>query len=132
MIIPLRYYRNHGYIKGLYITLKLSLAQFVFFPINFFFQKKVKESFNFDISFPRLKENEKGKNICISCGLCKELCPTRAIKIETESNVSIDFNSLKGPVPKEFDIIKDKCVHCKLCINICPVQALTNDFSQDL
>lgn len=132
MIIPLRYYRNHGYLKGLYIALKMSFVRFVFLPINFFFPKKVKESLSFNISYPRLKENEKGKNICISCGVCAEVCPTNAIKIETDKNKTVDFIELTGPAPKEFEIIKDKCVHCKLCINICPVQALTNDFSQDL
>ena len=135
MIIPLRYYRNHGHFKGLLITLKISFIRFILLPLNFFFPKKVKESLTFNISYPRLKEDEKGKNLCISCGVCVNLCPTNAIELETNNNVTIDFSTLttlKGPTPKKFEINKDKCVHCKLCINICPVQALTNDFSQDL
>tara|TARA_B100001971_G_scaffold215192_1_gene259839 strand:- start:91654 stop:92052 length:399 start_codon:yes stop_codon:yes gene_type:complete len=132
MIIPLRYYRNHGYLKGLWIAFKISFFRLILLPFNLFIPSKVKETLKFNVSFPRLKEDEKGKNQCISCGICKEVCPTNAIEIETKGNVSINLENLTGKTPDKFEIKKAACVHCRLCINICPVQALTNDFSQNL
>lgn len=132
MIIPLKYYRNHGYLKGLSIAFRISFTRLMLLPINLIFNTKAKEILKFNISFPRLKEDEKGINQCISCGLCVDMCPTKAIKIETKKNVSIDLVNLTGVKPQKFEILKDSCVHCRLCINICPVQALTNDFSQDM
>ncbi|NCC78626.1 MAG: 4Fe-4S dicluster domain-containing protein [Clostridia bacterium] len=59
---------------------------------------------------------EKGRNTrnfyadnrCISCNLCEEICPSKAIEM-------VDGK------PKW---IKDQCIHCVACINRCPVEAI--------
>ncbi|MFA5156678.1 MAG: 4Fe-4S binding protein [Candidatus Omnitrophota bacterium] len=45
---------------------------------------------------------------CIGCGVCIDICPVQAIKIEREKV-----------------IIKDDCVECGACINECPREAIS-------
>lgn len=47
-------------------------------------------------------------NGCISCNLCEEICPSKAIEM-------VDGR------PKW---IKEQCIHCVACINRCPVEAI--------
>jgi len=44
---------------------------------------------------------------CNGCGVCKEICPVNAIKIEREKI-----------------IISDDCVECGACVNECPRGAI--------
>ena len=46
---------------------------------------------------------------CINCGLCKDICPTKAISYQYK-------NGFKTAV-----IDKEKCIKCKSCIKICPL-----------
>ncbi len=62
---------------------------------------------------------------CTGCGDCVEVCPTQAIRLETEP----------GPEPGKlwvstFDIDYGKCVSCSLCVENCePASILhTKDF----
>jgi formate hydrogenlyase subunit 6/NADH:ubiquinone oxidoreductase subunit I len=88
---------------------------------------------NFEVNFPRLKEDEKGNNQCISCGICVDFCPTHAIDLRAgEGKVELNIQSLEGPKPKHFVINKNQCIQCRLCIAVCPVAALTKDFSQKM
>jgi len=132
MIVPLKYYKSHGVLKGLFILIKISISQLLMFPFLVFLSSKRKEVLNFEVSYPRLKEDEKGKNICISCKLCSKICPTDAITIKASKNSQVDMTTLTGDSPESFIINHIDCVQCRLCISICPVSALTKDFAQEL
>jgi len=47
-------------------------------------------------------------NRCITCNLCEEICPTKAIKM----------------VDGKPEWVKDQCIHCVACINRCPTEAI--------
>jgi len=47
-------------------------------------------------------------NRCITCNLCEEICPSKAIKMADGKP----------------EWIKDQCIHCVACINRCPVEAI--------
>jgi formate hydrogenlyase subunit 6/NADH:ubiquinone oxidoreductase subunit I len=133
MIVPLNYYRKHGLLKGLWINLKLTVFQLFSLPIIVFFKNKRQSILKYEKSFPRLKEDEKGNNQCISCGICTQYCPTNAIDLKVgEAKIDLNLKDRVGPAPKHFEIKRDQCIQCKLCIAICPVSALTNDFAQEI
>jgi ferredoxin len=48
------------------------------------------------------------KKKCTGCGICVDICPVQAIKIE-----------------KEKAVINDDCVECGACVNECPNGALS-------
>ncbi|MCM1496843.1 MAG: Coenzyme F420 hydrogenase/dehydrogenase, beta subunit C-terminal domain [Clostridium sp.] len=47
-------------------------------------------------------------NLCISCGMCKAVCPKNSIKFQSKNGLFI-------PV-----IDKDKCAQCGMCYRVCP------------
>jgi len=49
-------------------------------------------------------DNEK----CTGCGVCVEICPVNAIKIENKKAV-----------------ISEECIGCGACINQCPSEAIS-------
>jgi len=56
----------------------------------------------------RKTKNFYATDACSSCGLCEEICPSKAIQITSGK-------------PKW---IKEKCNHCSACINRCPSKAI--------
>ena len=62
-------------------------------------------------SRPKLKESE-----CIGCGKCGNICPAKAITMES---VNSDKNGKKKAV-----IDRDKCIRCFCCQEFCPKGAM--------
>ena len=48
------------------------------------------------------------KEKCTGCGVCVDICPVEAIKIENDKAV-----------------ISDECVDCGACVNQCPKEAIS-------
>ena len=49
-------------------------------------------------------------DLCINCGACISLCPTKAFSFDEDNKLVYD---------------EDKCVLCGLCIDACPRRALS-------
>lgn len=47
---------------------------------------------------------------CVECGMCTAICPTSALRMNTERRLMFD---------------KENCIVCAMCTKICPLQALS-------
>lgn len=63
-------------------------------------------------------ENTVNDNLCISCGICKAVCPVNCIRYEKEKGLWV-------PV-----IDKEKCIQCGKCYQICPGKGF--DYTKNL
>ena len=51
------------------------------------------------------------RDLCVDCGLCTGVCPTDALKLNSQSF--------------ELEYLRDRCIMCEQCIPTCPVDALS-------
>ncbi len=67
---------------------------------------------------PVEREIRKNNDICIQCGACTGICPTKALSINRQT-MEVLFD------PK-------LCTACEMCVSICPVKAMEIRFSKEL
>ena len=53
------------------------------------------------------------EDLCVHCGLCTGVCPTRALRLDPDS-LKLVFN-------------RAQCIVCEQCIPTCPVQAISTN-----
>ena len=53
------------------------------------------------------------EELCVHCGLCTGVCPTGALRLDSES-LKLVFN-------------RAQCIVCEQCIPTCPVQAISTN-----
>ncbi len=53
------------------------------------------------------------EDLCVHCGLCTGVCPTRALTLDPET-FKLTFN-------------RTRCIMCEQCIPTCPVQAISTN-----
>ncbi|MEM1241447.1 MAG: NIL domain-containing protein [Cyanobacteria bacterium P01_H01_bin.26] len=53
------------------------------------------------------------EDLCVHCGLCTGVCPTRSLRLDSES-FKLVFN-------------RTQCIVCEQCIPTCPVQAISTN-----
>ncbi len=64
------------------------------------------------------------KEICISCGLCAQICPADAMKMYLEET-SLAKGGEKQAKPKRYPGINyTRCIFCGFCVDICPTGAI--------
>lgn len=123
MILSLKHYREHGFLKAFHIIFT-GMARQTLGLFSLARNTNIGKDLSMDVGAPRLKQNEKGESFCVSCGLCSEICPTSSIKIEKENAIRMPESLKSGPAPKTFLINQHSCVKCSLCVEVCPVKAL--------
>jgi NADH-quinone oxidoreductase subunit I len=69
---------------------------------------------------PALVKDQDGREKCVACYLCQEICPPQAITIVAGelqgSNVE------KYPVAFDIDMLR--CIYCGFCEDVCPEEAI--------
>lgn len=118
MIIHLKKYKEHGYLKAIgLIGLKLFLTS------KYKVLTKKKEDFSIKgySHFPHLNFTSDAKWNCTSCYLCSEICPSSCIEISGEKNTR---SLIEGKNPKQFSVDLSRCSQCQLCVDVCPTAAL--------
>lgn len=78
----------------------------------------------FTEKFPNLKMSEQGELNCVSCGLCEDICPTNAIKIDKNEMISLPKTPISGEIPNAFHLDLNLCRKCDLCRFVCAADAL--------
>ena len=69
------------------------------------------------ISSKSIKSLDYDYKRCVGCGICVDLCPTKALELGPMQEIS---TGLDAP-PVMMDL--DKCTFCSMCANFCPVHA---------
>lgn len=75
---------------------------------------------------PALVKDQDGREKCVACFLCQEICPPQAITI-----VGGELPGSKvEKYPLAFDIDMLRCIYCGFCEDVCPEEAifLTKNF----
>lgn len=79
---------------------------------------------NFKHHYPRLMPDAMGSTACISCDLCSNVCPTKAINIKKPNLINFPDSIQVGEAPMHFYLDVTKCTSCHLCVEVCAVDAL--------
>lgn len=126
MILKTDLYRTHGFLKGLYLGLKITMAALL--KNVFGIEKRM------TLNYPEEKyfysDRFKGKHIltvkddgtlrCTSCMLCATYCPAQCIHIVAADDSDKEVE--KAPVSFEIEMLR--CVFCGFCVEACPVDAI--------
>jgi formate hydrogenlyase subunit 6/NADH:ubiquinone oxidoreductase subunit I len=105
-------------VQGLYIELLSGFAN------KKIFSDSVKLKTFFQLKYPTLKVDSVGNTGCISCGLCQDICPTKAISVQKANMINFPNSLTTGESPLHFYLDVSDCVKCGLCQEVCYVDAL--------
>jgi NADH-quinone oxidoreductase subunit I len=131
MILKADLYREHGFLKGLYLGLKITMMTML---RNLFKHDRItlnypEEKYFYSDRFRGkhvLTVKEDGTLRCTSCMLCATYCPAECIHIVAADDSDKEVE--KAPVSFEIEMLR--CVFCGFCEEACPVDAirLTNEY----
>jgi NADH-quinone oxidoreductase chain I len=106
MIIPL--------LKGL----KLTLSRIFTRPITIQYPEEKRVPYPTWRGIHYFEKNEKGEPLCVACGLCVAVCPSRCITLQ----IGEREDGTRYPVKYEIDALR--CIFCGFCQEVCPVNAI--------
>jgi NADH-quinone oxidoreductase subunit I len=67
-----------------------------------------------------LRLSQEGTPLCVACGLCSAVCPSKCLSVQRAPDVS----EPRLPLLKRFEIDELRCISCARCVEICPESAL--------
>ncbi|GAX59399.1 NADH dehydrogenase I chainI [Candidatus Scalindua japonica] len=65
-----------------------------------------------------LQRDEDGKEKCVACGLCAEVCPSECISLEGAENAYGERYA------ETYEIDMFRCIFCGYCEEVCPEEAI--------
>lgn len=138
MILSTKYYTEHGFLKGIYYSIKFLIKKLLI-STSFILNKRKKINFSNSVQalsiyrkYPSLKlEEDKNELKCVSCSFCEKICPTNCISLELDENFQIPPTLNLGIAPKKFNVELKKCTRCNLCTEVCPVDAISLEGNYD-
>ncbi len=109
-------------LKGLALTFKMMLSK----PVTIQYpdeKRKIYPGFRGKHAFVRNPKT--GKEKCIMCMKCSNICPSQCIYIKKGRDAN------NKPFLEQYDVEALRCIFCGYCVEVCPVCALvlTEDFS---
>jgi formate hydrogenlyase subunit 6/NADH:ubiquinone oxidoreductase subunit I len=128
-------------VGGFFVTLR----QFFKPPVTVQYPDQMRElSPRFRGAVGMLPHPETGREKCVGCGLCPQICPMDCISIGVIEDERPDAEHLdewhpfehyylKGLDPLEprskkmtyyYEINETRCLYCGLCVEVCPVEAI--------
>ncbi len=70
-------------------------------------------------------------NKCTGCGICPQVCPTKAIELGPVHEIATALESREAQPMAPYVLFDlDKCVFCGLCAILCPVGAIEFKFNE--
>lgn len=69
---------------------------------------------------PALVKDQDGREKCVACFLCQEICPPQAITIVGGELPGSEVE--KYPLSFEIDMLR--CIYCGFCEDVCPEEAI--------
>lgn len=132
MILNRDLYKHHGYLKGLFLGLKITMVTM----LNNLLGREKRMTLNYPEEKYFYSSRFKGKHVltvkddgtlrCTSCMLCATYCPAQCIHIIAADDSDKEVE--KAPVSFEIELLR--CVFCGFCEEACPVDAirLTNEY----
>lgn len=121
MIIKRKLFLEHSYITGFKDSLFNLLWRRVGKNSTKQMQKVLPSQFElFHHDYPAASEGFP----CTSCGLCEDVCPTKALELVISNQIDMSSHLTSGPSPKHLYLEESKCIKCGLCVEICPTDAL--------
>ncbi len=106
MILPL--------LKGLFLTLKRLFSK----PITIRYPEERRPLAARWRGIQYFEKNSRGETLCVACGLCVAVCPSRCISLEIRENE----DGSRYPAKYEIDALR--CIYCGYCQEACPVNAI--------
>lgn len=103
-------------IKGMLITFKTIFTQPV--TIRYPKEKRPLES-GFRGRHAFVRDPETGKERCVACTKCAQVCPSQCIYIDYSIN-----NETGARVLTKYEIDVLRCIFCGYCEEVCPVNAI--------
>ncbi len=126
MILDKNLYKHHGYLKGFYLALKITMMTLVKNILGI--EKRM--TLNYPEEKYQYSDRFKGMHVltvkednslrCTSCMLCATHCPADCIHIIAADHDNPDVE--KAPVSFEIELLR--CVFCGFCEEACPVDAI--------
>lgn len=128
-------------VGGFFVTLR----QFFKPPITVQYPDAMRElSPRFRGAVALLPHPETGREKCVGCGLCPQICPVDCISIGVVEDETEGADHLSGWQPFEhyymkgwdpleprskkmryyYEINETRCLYCGLCVEVCPVEAI--------